>query len=193
MFSIQRGNSLKSNTVSFHPYLTSDHSRFEKLDFNFYCLFFVVSSKAMQENKPKIIILRAYRPLLTCLTVYKRDNFHSSDGRILIRNICRATVLTIFFGVYMCVFLATEFFVSCSHNFNLNEIVQPLSFFLITSPLTIIYFIMFWKCNKVIDILNSLDGIVVESKFFSILYLLGVFRVSIPPGFCSKKPIPLVK
>lgn len=140
-------------------------------------LLFVIFSKIMQKSKRKVIILRAYRPLLTCLTVYKLENFHSRDGRILARNFCRAIVLTILFGVYMCIFLATEFFVSCSHNFDLNEIVQPLSFFLITSPLTIIYFVMFCKCSKVIGILNFLLGIVVESKFLPIQVKIIYFKI----------------
>lgn len=121
---------------------------------------------SFSEKMGKIVILRAYRPFLTCLTVYKLDNFRTSDRRILFRNICRAIGFTLTFAIFLLLFLLTEFLACYNKNFDLNVIVGPFSFFLVTSLVVPVYFVMLWKSNKIIDTLDYLDEVVVASKHF---------------------------
>lgn len=123
------------------------------------------------ENHEKIVILRAYRPFLKYLTVYKLDNFRADEGTILSRNIRHAIGLAFLFAVFTFIFLPAQFLVSYTNHFNLRLIIQPLAFLLAGLPAPLVYFLMFWKSNKVIDTLDYLHGIVVESKLCSCFFL----------------------
>lgn len=60
----------------------------------------------------EIVILRAYRPFLTFLTMYKSEKFQNiNNRRTLIQNISRAVGVTMLLISYLGIFLATELFV----------------------------------------------------------------------------------
>lgn len=118
------------------------------------------------KNHEKIVILRAYRPFLKYLTVYKFDNFRTDEAAILGRNIRHAIALTFLFAVFTFIFLPAQFLVSYKNHFNLRLVIQPLSFLLAGLPASLVYFLMFWKSKKVVDTIDYLHGIVVERKIF---------------------------
>lgn len=120
----------------------------------------------MPNRTKEIVILRAYDPFLTYLTVYKLGNFRNFDRRNLFRNIWRAVGVTIIFATFT-LFMSAEFVVAYRSNFALNETAQQLAFVIIGFPVPLIYFVMFWKSHKIIDTLNILRGVVVESRLIS--------------------------
>lgn len=121
----------------------------------------------MPQNKD-FLVLSAYRPFITYLTIYKVDNFRSDDWRILSRNIGRAIGVSILFIISF-VFTLSDFFVSYDNNFALNKSVQNSIFVLILSQLPPIYIVVFRKSHKIINALDYLCGIVIESKLFLLL------------------------
>lgn len=115
----------------------------------------------MARNR-EIVILRAYRPFLKSLTIYKLENFRTNDRQLLIQNIFHAIGLTVVFAVFIFIFLPTQFLACC--NEDLREVVRPFSFFLAIAPAMLIYFIMRGKTDKIVDTLDYLHKVVVESE-----------------------------
>lgn len=98
-----------------------------------------------------------------------------SDRQALIQNIYNAIALAVAFGIFLFIFLPTQFIMCC--NKDLREIVRPFSFFLAIAPAMLIYLIMFGKSNKIIDTLDYLHEVVVESTcmvFFPIVCILSI-------------------
>lgn len=122
------------------------------------------------KNNREIVILRAYRPFLTFLTMYKLDNFrHNVDRRILMRNICRATGVTLLLAIYLCPFLSSELIVFIESKFDLNASGVRFSYFVGGAPTMSVHLLLIWKCNKIIETLDYLRGIVMDRKCFSCL------------------------
>lgn len=122
------------------------------------------------ENNGEIVILRAFRPLLTLLTVYKWKNFRNKSCRLLIQNICRAVAITILFSSYTLLFLSSELFLCFKEKFNLDVIRQPLSFLLGGCQVQYIYFSIFWKSKEVFKVLDRLHDIIKKRKIFSYFF-----------------------
>lgn len=114
-------------------------------------------------NNEGFVVLRAYSPFLTYVTVYKLDNFRNVDRRNLFRNIFRAVGVTVLLAEFT-LFLSAEFSVSYKNNFALNGTAQQLSFAIIGFPVPLIYFVIFWKSQKIIETLDVLRGVVVERR-----------------------------
>lgn len=139
------------------------------------------------ENSDEIVILRAYRPFLTFLSVFKLDNFRCIDRCILLRNVCRAIGCSVIIAVTV-TFVLTDLFVSYKHNFELDKIIQQLSFVVIGITLPLIYAIMFWNTQRIVDILDDLHGIVVESKaYFFIPFLYSSAEIGNNGGSSASK------
>lgn len=117
----------------------------------------------MELNK-EIVILQAYRPFVTYFTVYSLDNFRNIDRRTLFRHTWRAVGVTIAFAVFVLIFLLPLFVVCYQHRFDLNVIIEQLAFAILGLPAMPIYLVMFWKSEKVINVVASLNEAVVESK-----------------------------
>lgn len=112
-----------------------------------------------------VIVLRAYRPFIEYLTVFKLDNFRNDDCHILSRNICRAIGVLILHMICL-LFTLSEFFVSYENNFALNESVQNVIFVIVLLQIPLIYSAMFRKSLKITSTLDCLREIVVESEQF---------------------------
>lgn len=119
-------------------------------------------------NLNEIVILTAYRPFLSFLTVYKMDNFRGiDDRRILIRNLCYVTGVTLLIANYLCPFLSSELLVFIQNDFNLKTSGVQFSFFVGGAPAMSVHLLLLWKCYTIIDTLEYLQEIVVERKFRS--------------------------
>lgn len=117
------------------------------------------------QNSKEVVILRAYRPFLTYLTVFELDNFRNiNSGRILARNIGRAVGVTLIFVLITFIFLGSEFIVSYNHQFDLNEVAQQVSYVILVLPAPFIYLYLFWKSSKIVETIDHLHGIVAQSK-----------------------------
>lgn len=111
----------------------------------------------------KMLILRAYRPFLTYLTVYKLNNFRNKERRILFRNIWRALGVSALIALTF-LFLSSELAACYEYNFALNKTVQHFAYVILAVQLLCIYLVMFWKSHKAIDIFDDLHKIVVENR-----------------------------
>lgn len=117
------------------------------------------------QNRERIVILRAYRPFLAYLTVYKADNFRDkADQLIWIRNICRALGVTLLITIYLCPFLAAELLVFIESNFNLKTVGLEFSHFICGCPTIAVHVLLIWKSNNIIATLDYLHGIVKDRK-----------------------------
>lgn len=135
----------------------------------------------MPKNE-EIVVLNAFRPFLTYLTIYKFDNFQNNDRRILSRNIWRAIGLTVLLAVYSFIFVLSEFAECYKNNFDLAKIVQKLAFVVLGLPVPLIYLGLFWKSDKIIDVIDYLHGILVERKptstqFFLLFFTMTLFAI----------------
>lgn len=111
-------------------------------------------------NKTEIVTLRAFRPFLTILTIFESNNFYTTNQRMFIRNLSRAFGVTLVFSGYVCLFLSGGILACIQHNFDLNVVAQPLSFFISGIQVPYYYGILFWKSDKIIGTLEYLHRIV---------------------------------
>ena len=114
-------------------------------------------------DKPEIMILRAFRPFQTILTIFKLNNFRSPNHHIT-RNIIRAIGFALLLFVYVFLFIASELSMCVQYNFNLNFVAQPLSFLIGGSQVFNIYVILIWKIDKVVEALEYFHAIVEARK-----------------------------
>lgn len=111
----------------------------------------------------QIVILRAYRPFLTYLTVFKFNNFRNKERRILCRNISRgAGVSTLFAFTFL--FLSSELAACAEYNFALDKTVQHFAYIILGMQLLCIYLVLFWNSHKAFDIFDYLHKVVNESR-----------------------------
>lgn len=123
------------------------------------------------ENNREMITLRAYRPFVTILNVFNRDNFRGSNSldknhnwRILIRNICRALSVAIVIVNYVCPFLLTELWVFVRSNYDLKASGLQFSYFIGGWPATYVHFLLMYKIDNIKDTLDYLQRIVSERE-----------------------------
>lgn len=119
----------------------------------------------MEENRD-IAILRAFRLFLICLTVFKLDNFRYDEH--FIRNIGRAIGLGVLLLIFLYPFLGSQFIVCFENKFNLNVVGQPLSLVCGSSQVLNVYFILFYKSDKIVELIRHIHLIVNERKFFAL-------------------------
>lgn len=119
------------------------------------------------QNSKDIIILRAYRPFLAFLTVFKFDNFRNIDKnrRNLLRNFLCTIGVSLLIINYNCPFLATELSVFIQSNFDLKTGGVQFSYFCCGCPTIAVHLLLIWKSNNIIDTLDYLHGIVMERRF----------------------------
>lgn len=116
------------------------------------------------KEKVRIVILRAYRPFLTSIALFERDNFrHHSD--VLIRNIGRFIGICILFFLFVFVYLGGGLFDSYNRRHDLTATLLRVSYCILSLPTPFIYIYMIWKKQRIIETLEQLHGIVVESKY----------------------------
>lgn len=114
----------------------------------------------------KIVILHAYRPFLTFLTMYKSEKFQNiNNRRVLIGNICRALGVTLLIIFYLCLFLSSELLVFIKSDFDLNVGGVEFSYFVGGVPSLAVHLLLIWKCDNITDALDYLHGIVIKRKF----------------------------
>lgn len=138
------------------------------------------------ENTGEIVILRAFRPLLTLLTVYKWHNFRNKSCGLLMRNICRAIGITILFSSYAVLFLSSELMVCVKEKFDLDVIAQPLSFLLGGCQVQYIYFSILWKSAEVTKVLDRLHEIIKKRNGFSYFFVSFGAKTSFLQSFEKK-------
>lgn len=95
---------------------------------------------------------------------------------------CRASSLAFFFAIFAVLFLPTEILTFYKRSqINFQATIQLLAFWLAVVPVLPISVAILWKKNKVIDALDYLQQVVVESKRISFIEFsgcVGVFRLS---------------
>lgn len=123
------------------------------------------------QNTKDILILRAYRPFLTFLTVFKFDNFRNIDNNRdnLLRNILCTIGVSLLMLNYNCPFLATELWVFIQSNFDLKTGGVQFSYFICGCPTIAVHLLLIWKSNNIIDTLDYLCGVVMERKCTCVL------------------------
>lgn len=127
------------------------------------------------ENSKSVSIPTTYRPFLIFLTVYKINRFRTTDRCTLIRNICQATGVTLLLIIFVCLYLSYELTVCIRERFNLNVISPALSFFLGSSQMVVIYFLLIFKSNEIIDVIEHINEIV--KKRTAVMDFFMVFEV----------------
>lgn len=120
----------------------------------------------------RTVILRAYRPFLTYLTVYKLNNFRNKERRVLLRNVSRAVGVALLI-VLTFLFLSSQLAACYEYNFALDKTVQCLAYAILGIQLLCIYLVMFWESHKAIDIFEYLHKVVVESMSVLHIFMLG--------------------
>lgn len=130
----------------------------------------------MATTLPDIVVLRAYRPFLAYLTMYKAKNFRNENRAIVTRNICRVVIHMFLFFIIDAVFVPSEMMSCYKNNFVLNEIADPMSYFLAVLPVLFVYILLSWKSDKIIETLDILHETVVERKFVYVHFNLIILR-----------------
>lgn len=129
----------------------------------------------MATTLPDFIVLRAFRPFLVYLTMYKAKNFRNENRLIVIRNICRVVVHLVMFSILYAVFVPAEVLVCYTNQFVLSKIADPMSYFLAVLPAIFVYILLFSKSDKIIETLDILHEIVVERKLVYVHFNLVIF------------------
>lgn len=119
---------------------------------------------ANMENYKAKDIPPAYRPFLKILTVYNRSIFRTNERTFLFRRFGEAIGVTFLLSLFVCLYLAYELSVCIQENFNLNMVSQPLSFFVGSSQVFIVYCLLAFNSTKVVKTVETINRIVTMSK-----------------------------
>lgn len=115
-------------------------------------------------NSKEIVVLRAYRPFLKMICLYQFDNFRNNGRRTVIRNICYALCFAFLFFMQVFFFFVSELFYAYTNRAHLTKFIGPLSFGMLAFHVPMIYTVMCWKRQRIIETIDYMRGIVVESK-----------------------------
>lgn len=122
----------------------------------------------MENYKPRANdIPEAYRPFLKILTVYKSIS-RTNDRALWLRNFGQALGVTLLLSLFVCLYLAYELSVCIQENFNLNMISQPLSFFIGSSQVFIVYCLLTFGSTNLFKTIETINEIVKKSKLYTI-------------------------
>lgn len=117
------------------------------------------------ENKKELQIPVSYRPFLKILAVYKASNFRTTDSRLLTQNIAKVICVSIMLIFFVCLYLTYELSLCIREKFNLNVISQPLSFFLGSTQVFIVYIVLAFKVHEITGTIDGINQIIRARKY----------------------------